>query len=58
MSKIEPILFSVLPLRDIVMFPGMIAPLFVGRDKSVKSIENIVNKDIILVTQKEAINDN
>ena len=43
-----------IPLRDIVVFPNMVAPLFVGRDKSVKALENAMNKDknIILVTQK------
>jgi len=43
-----------IPLRDIVVFPNMVAPLFVGRDKSVKALETAMNKDknIILVTQK------
>ena len=43
-----------LPLRDIVVFPQMIVPLFVGRQKSVKALEIATsqNKDIILVTQK------
>ena len=46
----------VLPLRDIVVFPQMIVPLFVGRNKSVKALETATsqNKDIILVTQKVA----
>ena len=45
-----------LPLRDVVVFPGMIAPLFVGRDKSIKSLNEVMksNKKIILVTQKNA----
>src|SRR3546814_11037621 len=34
-------LFPVLPLRDIVVFPHMIVPLFVGRDKSVRAIEDV-----------------
>ena len=44
-----------IPLRDIVVFPNMVAPLFVGRDKSVKALENAMNadKNIILVTQKK-----
>ncbi|MFN7038724.1 MAG: endopeptidase La [Alphaproteobacteria bacterium] len=52
-------LYAVLPLRDIVMFPGMVAPLFVGRDKSVKALENVIsdNKNIVLITQKDANND-
>jgi len=54
MSKIE--FFPALPLRDIVIFPGMIVPLFVGRDKSIKSLNEVMktNKKIILVTQKDA----
>ena len=46
----------VLPLRDIVVFPQMIVPLFVGRNKSVKALETAMsdNKDIVLVTQKVA----
>ena len=45
----------VLPLRDIVVFPQMIVPLFVGRNKSVKALEIAMshNKDIVLVTQKD-----
>ena len=44
------------PLRDIVVFPQMIVPLFVGRTKSVKALEIAMsnNKDIVLVTQKVA----
>ncbi|HPD82648.1 MAG TPA: endopeptidase La [Alphaproteobacteria bacterium] len=46
--------FAVLPLRDIVVFPHMIVPLFVGRDKSVKALERVMQEDkkILLVTQK------
>lgn len=45
----------VLPLRNIVVFPHMIVPLFVGREKSVKALEEVMNasKQIILVTQKD-----
>ena len=45
-----------LPLRDIVVFPGMIVPLFVGRDKSIKALNEVMktNKKIILVAQKNA----
>jgi len=45
-----------LPLRDIVVFPSMIVPLFVGRDKSIKSLNEVMktNKKIVLVTQKNA----
>ena len=48
--------FPALPLRDIVVFPGMIVPLFVGRDKSIKALNEVMktNKKIILITQKNA----
>ena len=48
-----------LPLRDIVVFPHMIVPLFVGRDKSVRALELVMekNKKIVLVTQKSATKD-
>ena len=54
MSKSD--FFPCLPLRDIVVFPGMIVPLFVGRDKSIKALNEVMktNKKIILVTQKDA----
>lgn len=49
-----------LPLRDIVMFPNMIVPLFVGREKSIFSIDKALKnkKEIILVTQKEPSDEN
>ena len=37
--------FPVLPLRDIVVFPHMIVPLFVGRDKSVRALEDVMKAD-------------
>ncbi len=51
--------YAVLPLRDIVVFPHMIVPLFVGRDKSVQALENVINADkkILLVTQKSPSED-
>ncbi|MCK5273296.1 MAG: endopeptidase La [Alphaproteobacteria bacterium] len=51
--------YPVLPLRDIVVFPHMIVPLFVGRDKSVKALEDVMkdDKQILLVTQKNATQD-
>jgi ATP-dependent Lon protease len=50
----------VLPLRDIVVFPGMVVPLFVGREKSVKALESVVRHDnrILLVAQKDGTQDN
>ncbi|HYM18373.1 MAG TPA: endopeptidase La, partial [Micropepsaceae bacterium] len=52
-------LYPVLPLRDIVVFPHMIVPLFVGREKSVKALEDVMkdDKQILLVTQKNAAQD-
>jgi ATP-dependent Lon protease len=49
-------ILPLIPLRDIVVFPGMVAPLFVGRDKSVKALENAMNdnKEVILVTQRDS----
>ena len=48
-----------LPLRDIVVFPHMIVPLFVGREKSVKALEEVMkaDKQILLATQKNAADD-
>jgi ATP-dependent Lon protease len=56
MSNKNDVLYPILPLRDIVMFPGMVAPLFVGREKSVKALEYVIgdNKKILMVTQKNA----
>ena len=53
-------LIPVLPLRDIVVFPHMVAPLFVGRKQSVNSLNHAMTKDkkILLVTQKNAEVDN
>src|SRR5438046_5211977 len=52
-------LYPVLPLRDIVVFPHMIVPLFVGREKSVRALEDVMkdDKQILLVTQKNASQD-
>tara|TARA_Y100000590_G_scaffold293953_1_gene331098 strand:+ start:768 stop:3164 length:2397 start_codon:yes stop_codon:yes gene_type:complete len=52
----KTVFFPSLPLRDIVVFPGMIVPLFVGRDRSIKALNEVMkaNKKIILVTQKNA----
>jgi ATP-dependent Lon protease len=58
----EPVrgeLLPVLPLRDIVVFPHMIVPLFVGREKSVRALEAVMrdDKQILLVAQKNAQQD-
>jgi ATP-dependent Lon protease len=59
MSDMRAALFPVLPLRDIVVFPHMIVPLFVGREKSVRALEDVMkdDKQILLVTQKNAAQD-
>ena len=51
--------YPVLPLRDIVVFPSMIVPLFVGREKSVRALEEVMREDrhILVVTQKNAQED-
>jgi ATP-dependent Lon protease len=51
--------FPVLPLRDIVVFPHMIVPLFVGREKSIRALEEVMRSDtfILLATQKNASDD-
>ena len=52
-------LLPVLPLRDIVVFPHMVVPLFVGREKSVRALEDVMKDDtqILLVTQRNATQD-
>lgn len=60
LSTNEGTLHAVLPLRDIVVFPHMIVPLFVGREKSVKALDKVMQEDkkILLVTQKSSSEDN
>ena len=55
-SNSDDLVFPVLPLRDVIVFPNMVIPLFVGRDKSIKSLEVAMdtNKQIMLVAQKTA----
>ncbi len=58
-SPAHPEILAVLPLRDIVVFPHMIVPLFVGREKSVRALEAVTKDDrqILLVAQKNASQD-
>src|SRR6201994_1425442 len=51
--------YPVLPLRDIVVFPNIIVPLFVGREKSIRALEEVMKNDalIMLATQKNASDD-
>jgi ATP-dependent Lon protease len=55
-SYLKPLL----PLRDIVIFPSMVVPLFVGREKSIKALQEVMkaDKSIVLVTQKNSEIDN
>ena len=52
--------YPILPLRDIVVFPKMIVPLFVGREKSIQALQSVVDngESIILLTQKDATVEN
>ncbi|MGE0612372.1 MAG: endopeptidase La, partial [Hyphomicrobiales bacterium] len=55
----KPGVYPVLPLRDIVVFPYMIVPLFVGREKSINALEEVMRSDkqILLVAQKNSSDD-
>ena len=59
MAKLNKIIQPVLPLRDIVVFPNMIVRLFVGREKSVQALEEVMkeNKEILLASQVDATQD-
>ena len=59
-SSSSRVLLPLLPLRDIVVFPHMVAPLFVGREKSVNALSDAMNKDknVFLATQRKAGIDN
>ncbi|MEM7744264.1 MAG: endopeptidase La [Pseudomonadota bacterium] len=58
-SQPSTVTYPVLPLRDIVVFPHMIVPLFVGREKSVKALEAVMKDDrqILLASQRDAAQD-
>ena len=59
MNRAAGEVYPVLPLRDIVVFPHMIVPLFVGRERSVKALEDVMKEDkqILLIAQKNAADD-
>jgi ATP-dependent Lon protease len=59
-EKVNKIVVPLLPLRDIILFPHMVVPLFIGRDRSIHAIESAMDKDrkILFALQKEAkVND-
>jgi len=58
-QEISPLSLPLLPLRDVVVFPNMVTPLFVGREKSIKALELAMEseKEIFLVAQKNASED-
>ena len=58
-SEISKLDMPLLPLRDVVVFPHMVIPLFVGRPKSIKALETAMEagKSIVLVAQKSAAKD-
>ena len=60
MSELTNETYPVLPLRDVVVFPHIIMPLFVGRDKSVSALEAVMQEDqqIVLASQQDASEDN
>src|SRR3954470_8225685 len=55
-DKKSKVKIPLLPLRDVIIFPHMVVPLFVGREKSINALEECVNKklDLFLVAQRQA----
>ena len=59
-KQVQSQLYALLPLRDIIVFPHMVVPLFVGREKSIRALEDAMTqrKQIVLAAQKKAQNNN
>ncbi|HNL92740.1 MAG TPA: LON peptidase substrate-binding domain-containing protein, partial [Pseudomonadales bacterium] len=55
----QSLVLPLLPLRDVVVYPHMVIPLFVGRDKSIKALERAMatDKQVLLVAQRDATDD-
>ena len=60
MSDTAAIQLPLLPLRDVVVYPHMVLPLFVGRERSIEALEHAMsgNKQVLLVAQRHAPDDN
>src|SRR5690349_9357752 len=61
MPSKKTVVIPVLPLRDVVVYPYMVIPLFVGREKSIKALDAAMlegEKQILLMAQREATEDN
>ena len=60
MSDNTPLQLPLLPLRDVVVYPHMVLPLFVGRERSIEALEHAMagSKQVLLVAQREAGDDN
>ncbi len=59
-SKSEQMSYPVLPLRDVVVYPHMVVPLFVGREKSISALESAMDggKQVVLVAQRNSVDEN
>ena len=60
MSDTSALQLPLLPLRDVVVYPHMVLPLFVGRERSIEALEHAMagNKQVLLVAQRHAPDDN
>ena len=60
MGSTSTVVLPLLPLRDVVVYPHMVLPLFVGREKSIEALEDAMasDKQVLLVAQRNASEDN